>query len=51
MMRARPLPIGPERSAEVNDAIAQFQHALAIDPNAPHADNNIALARQWLSGQ
>ena len=49
MMRARPLPIGAERTAEINNAIAQFQHALAIDPNAPHAKNNIALAQQWLS--
>ncbi len=49
MMRARPLPIGAERAAEINNAIAQFQHALAIDPNAPHAKNNIALAQQWLS--
>jgi tetratricopeptide (TPR) repeat protein len=49
MMRARPLPIGLQRTAEINNAIAQFQHALAIDPNAPHAKNNIALAHQWLS--
>jgi hypothetical protein len=49
MMHARPLPIGAERTAEINNAIAQFQHALAIDPNAPHAKNNIALAQQWLS--
>ncbi|HEY8183143.1 MAG TPA: hypothetical protein VII32_12945, partial [Thermoanaerobaculia bacterium] len=49
MMRARPLPVGAERTAEINNAIAQFQHALAIDPNAPHAKNNILLAQQWLS--
>jgi tetratricopeptide (TPR) repeat protein len=49
MMRARPLRAGPERTAEINDAIAQFQHALTIDPNAPHASNNMALAQQWLS--
>jgi len=49
MMRARPLPAGPQRAAEINDAVAQFQRALAIDPNAPHAKNNIALAQQWLS--
>jgi len=49
MMRARPLPPGPQRAAEINDAVAQFQRALAIDPNAPHAKNNIALAQQWLS--
>ena len=33
----------------LTDSIAQFQRALAIDPNAPHARNNIALANQWLS--
>ena len=49
MMRARPLQVGSRRSAEINDAIAQFQHALTIDPNAPHAKNNIALAAQWLN--
>jgi len=49
MMRARPLPAGPQRSSEIRDAIAQFQRALAIDSNAPHAKNNIALAEQWLS--
>ena len=48
---ARPLPIGPQRTAEINDAIAQFRRALAIDPDAPHAKNNIALAQQWLSAR
>ncbi|HYS53405.1 MAG TPA: hypothetical protein VER58_06540 [Thermoanaerobaculia bacterium] len=51
MMRAHPLPIGPQRSAEIHDAISQFQRALAIDPDAPHAKNNIALAQQWLSAR
>ena len=49
MMRARALPNGAERTAEIQNAIAQFQRALAIDPNAPHAKNNILLAQQWLS--
>jgi tetratricopeptide (TPR) repeat protein len=49
MMGARPLPAGPRRTAEIHDAIANFQRALAIDPNAPHAKNNIALAQQWLT--
>ena len=49
MMRARPLPVGAERTAEIQNAIAQFRHALTIDPNAPHAKNNILLAQQWLS--
>src|SRR5207249_3702630 len=48
MMRARPLPIGAQRTATINEAVAQFQQALSIDPNAPHAKNNIALAQQWL---
>ena len=51
LMRARPLPIGPQRTAEIDDAIAQFRRALAIDPDAPHAKNNIALAQQWLSAR
>jgi len=51
MMKARPLPIGPERTSLIREAMTQFQRALAIDPNAPHAKNNIALAQQWLSAR
>jgi tetratricopeptide (TPR) repeat protein len=51
MMKARPLPLGAERTSLINEAMAQFQRALAIDPNAPHAKNNIALAQQWLSAR
>jgi tetratricopeptide (TPR) repeat protein len=49
LMQARPMPPGPSRDALIQDAIAQNHRALAIDPNAPHAKNNIALAQQWLS--
>jgi tetratricopeptide (TPR) repeat protein len=49
MMKARPLPIGGERSALIEEAVAQFEHALRLDKDAPHARNNIALAQQWLS--
>src|SRR5438132_7979128 len=48
MMKARPLPPA-ERMPLINEAIAEFQRALSIDPNAAHARNNIALAHQWLS--
>jgi len=50
MMKARPLPASQSKPL-INDAIAQFQHALALDPNAPHAKNNIALAQQWLGAR
>jgi tetratricopeptide (TPR) repeat protein len=51
MMKAHPMLTGRERTALIEQALAEFQEALALDPNAPHAHNNIALARQWLSGQ
>ncbi|HMC21989.1 MAG TPA: hypothetical protein VKL19_09095 [Thermoanaerobaculia bacterium] len=51
MMKARPLPLGHERTSLINEAMTHFQRALAIDPNAPHAKNNIALAQQWLSAR
>lgn len=49
MMQARPLPAGSARSSLINEAVAQFQRALSIDPQAPHAANNIALAYRWLN--
>ncbi len=49
MMKARPLPPGAERNILIDQAVAQFEHALKIDRDAPHARNNIALAQQWLS--
>jgi tetratricopeptide (TPR) repeat protein len=51
LMKARNMSLGPPREALIRDAIAQNQHALSIDPNAPHAKNNIALAQQWLSSR
>jgi len=51
MMKARPLPTGPERTSLINEAVAQFQRALSIDSAAPHAKNNIALAQQWLNAR
>ncbi len=51
LMKARPMPAGPQRTAIINEAVAYYQRALTIDPNAPHAKNNIALARQWLGSR
>ena len=49
MMKAHPLASPSQRSPLIEQALAEFQKALALDPNAPHARNNIALAQQWLS--
>jgi tetratricopeptide (TPR) repeat protein len=49
LMKARPLPAGAQRDAIVDEAVAQFNHALAIDPNAEHAKNNLAVADQMRS--
>jgi tetratricopeptide (TPR) repeat protein len=49
MMQARPLASPSQRNGLIEQAVAEFQEALALDPNAPHARNNIALAQQWLS--
>ena len=49
MTKAHPLPAGPDRTSLIQQALGEFQKALAIDPNAPHALNNIALAQQWLT--
>lgn len=49
MMKAHPLPQNSERAALINQAVNEFQRALQLDPDAPHARNNIALAQQWLS--
>ncbi|HUJ14891.1 MAG TPA: hypothetical protein VL284_13985 [Thermoanaerobaculia bacterium] len=49
MMKAHPLSQGTERAALINQAVGEFQRALALDPNAAHARNNIALAAQWLN--
>lgn len=49
LMQARPMPAGTQRTATIQEAIADYERALSIDPQAPHAKNNIALARQWLA--
>jgi hypothetical protein len=45
LMKARTLPeTSPTRIALVREATADYQQALAIDPNAAHAKNNLAVA-------
>ena len=48
LMKARPLPQSPARDALIRDAIANYRQALAIDPNAAHAKNNIDVAAQMM---
>lgn len=48
LMKARVMPASPTRDARVSRAITNYKQALAIDPNAPHAKFNIALASQML---
>jgi len=47
LMKARSMPPGTDRTTAIDQAIAENEAALSIDPNAPHAKNNLALARQW----
>ena len=49
LMKARPLPAGAPRDAMIDEAVAQYDRALAIDPTAEHAKNNIAVANQMRS--
>jgi protein O-mannosyl-transferase len=51
LMKARPLPAGPQRDAIIDEAVAQYDRALVIDPNAEHAKNNIAVAGQMRSSR
>jgi protein O-mannosyl-transferase len=51
LMKARPLPAGSQRDAIIDEAVAQYDRALAIDPNAEHAKNNIAVANQMRSSR
>lgn len=46
LVKARTLPQSPARDGLIRDAIASYRQALAIDPNAAHARNNIAVAAQ-----
>src|SRR5207248_6818406 len=48
LMKARAMPDSPSRTALIRDAIADNRRALAIDPNAPHAKNNIGVAMQMM---
>ena len=49
LVKARSLPVDQARDALIRDAMAQYQHALLIDPAAPHAKNNLAVAAQMLA--
>jgi protein O-mannosyl-transferase len=48
LMKARPMAQSPARDALIRDAIRNYRQALAIDPNAPHAKNNIEVAGQMM---
>ena len=48
LMKARPMPQSPAREALIREAIVHYRQALAIDPNAAHAKNNIAVAMQMM---
>jgi hypothetical protein len=48
LMKARAMPQSPARDAVIRDAIADFEQAVSIDPNAAHAKNNIGVAMQML---
>jgi hypothetical protein len=48
LMQARAASSGSEQERLVRESIVQNQRALSIDPNAPHAKNNIVLAERWL---
>jgi hypothetical protein len=48
LMKARPLAQSPARDALIQDAVANYRQALALDPNAPHAKHNIEVAAQMM---
>jgi tetratricopeptide (TPR) repeat protein len=48
LTKARGMPESATRTFLVNDAIGNYKEALAIDPDAPHAKNNIAVAMKML---
>jgi tetratricopeptide (TPR) repeat protein len=48
LTKARPMPDSPVRSALIRGAITTDRYALSLDPNTPHAANNIAAATQML---
>jgi len=51
LAKAQSMPPGEARTALILDAVAQLRHALALDPNAPHAKNNLAVAHSWLAAE
>lgn len=51
LAKAQSMPPSAARTALIRDGLAQLQYALVLDPNAPHARNNIAVAESWLAGR
>jgi tetratricopeptide (TPR) repeat protein len=48
LMKARQMPQTPARDTLIREAVASNRQALAIDPTAAHAKNNIAVATQMM---
>jgi tetratricopeptide (TPR) repeat protein len=48
LTKARPMADSPVRSALIRGAITNDRYALSLDPNTPHATNNITAATQML---
>jgi tetratricopeptide (TPR) repeat protein len=48
VVKARTMADSPVRTALIRGAITNNRYALSIDPNTPHATNNIAVATQML---
>jgi tetratricopeptide (TPR) repeat protein len=48
LVKARPMPDSPVRTALIRGAITNNRYALALDPKTAHATNNIAVATQML---
>jgi len=48
VMKARTMPDSPVRTALIRGAITNNRYALSLDPNTPHAKNNLGVATQML---
>ena len=48
LVKARAMPVDTARDRLIQDAISQYQRALQVDPAAPHAKNNLAVAARML---
>jgi len=48
VVKARTMQDSPVRTALIRGAITNNRYALSLDPNTPHATNNIAVATQML---